>query len=154
MLTGDNKIVGKVISEELGLNNYYSELLPDEKVKQIKQLQKSGITAMVGDGVNDAPALALADVGIAMGGAGSDSALETADIVLMSDDLDKLPFIINTSRQMLKIIKQNIFFAIAIKLLAIFLIVPGWLTLWLAIFADMGATILVTLNAIRLFKIK
>ncbi len=154
MLTGDNKIVGKVISEELGLNNYYSELLPDEKVKQIKQLQKSGITAMVGDGVNDAPALALVDVGIAMGGAGSDSALETADIVLMSDDLDKLPFIINTSRQMLKIIKQNIFFAIAIKLLAIFLIVPGWLTLWLAIFADMGATILVTLNAIRLFKIK
>lgn len=154
MLTGDNKIVGKVISQELGLSDYYSELLPDEKVKQIKHLQMSGITAMVGDGVNDAPALAVADVGIAMGGAGSDSALETADIVLMSDDLEKLPFIIKTSRKMLLIIKQNIFFAIAIKLLAIFLIVPGWLTLWLAIFADMGATIIVTLNAIRLFRIK
>lgn len=154
MLTGDNRNVGKTIANEVGVSYCYAELLPNEKVEKIEELQTIGSTAMVGDGVNDAPALALADVGIAMGGAGSDSALETADIVLMGDDLEKLPFAIILSRKTLQIIKQNIAFAIGIKVLAILLVFPGWLTLWLAIFADMGATILVTLNGIRLFRVK
>ena len=154
MLTGDNPKVGQAIATSSGVDLFFAELLPNEKVEKVEQLQKQGFTAMVGDGVNDAPALALADVGIAMGGAGSDSALETADVVLMADDLEKLPFTINLSRKTLQIIKQNIAFAIVIKFLAILLVFPGWLTLWLAIFADMGATILVTLNGIRLFRVR
>lgn len=154
MLTGDNPKVGQAIATSSGIDHFFAELLPNEKVEKVEQLQKQGFTAMVGDGVNDAPALALADVGIAMGGAGSDSALETADVVLMADDLEKLPFTINLSRKTLQIIKQNIALAIVIKFLAILLVFPGWLTLWLAIFADMGATILVTLNGIRLFRVR
>lgn len=153
MLTGDNEATGKAISKKLGLNEARAELLPEDKLKTIQELQeKHGHVAMVGDGINDAPALATATVGIAMGGAGTDTALETADIALMADDLEKLPYSISLSRKALNIIKQNISFALGLKIIALLLVIPGWLTLWLAIVADVGATLLVVLNSMRLIN--
>lgn len=153
MLTGDAPLTAQKIADRLMISDVRASLLPENKLQAIKELQKQyGSVAMVGDGVNDAPALATADIGIAMGGAGSDAALETAQIVFMRDDLTKLPFTMKLSKRTLTIIKQNIIFALGLKLVALLLVIPGWLTLWIAIFADIGATLLVILNALRLLK--
>jgi Cd2+/Zn2+-exporting ATPase len=153
ILTGDNRNTAAAIAQQVGADDYEAELLPEEKLQQVRHLhQRHGTVAMVGDGINDAPALAAATVGIAMGGAGTDTALETADVVLMGDDLLKLPFAIRLGRRAVRVIRQNIAFALGTKLLAVLLVFPGWLTLWIAILADMGATILVTLNGMRLFR--
>lgn len=155
MLTGDNKGTAEAIGGAVGVSDVYADLMPEHKLDAIKQLKNDyGKVAMVGDGVNDAPALAASTVGIAMGGAGTDTALETADIALMADDLQKLPFTVKLSRKTLSIIKANIIFAISIKFVALLLVVPGWLTLWIAIASDMGATLLVALNGMRLMRLK
>lgn len=155
MLTGDNAKTAAAIGRAVGISEVKAELLPEEKLEHVKGLGKAyGKVAMVGDGVNDAPALAASTVGIAMGSAGSDTALETADVALMADDLGKLPFAIKLSRKTLAVIKANIAFALGVKLLALLLVVPGWLTLWIAIFSDMGATLLVSLNSMRLLRVK
>ncbi|WP_031405187.1 heavy metal translocating P-type ATPase [Geobacillus vulcani] len=155
MVTGDHKQTAQAIGRQAGVSAIRAGLLPEQKLAAIRELkQRYGITAMVGDGVNDAPALAAADIGVAMGGAGTDAALETADVVLMADDLRQLPYTVRLGRRTLSIIKQNIVFALGLKALALMAAIPGWLTLWLAVFADMGATLLVTFNSMRLLRVK
>jgi Cd2+/Zn2+-exporting ATPase len=155
MLTGDNEATAKAIAKKVGVDEFRAELLPEDKVKAVKEIQQQyGKTAMVGDGINDAPAMATANLGIAMGVAGTDTALETADIALMSDDLTKLPFLVRISRATLGIIKQNIWFSLIVKAISLLLIFPGWLTLIVAILADVGASLLVTLNGLRLLGVK
>ncbi|MCB8815277.1 heavy metal translocating P-type ATPase [Desulfosporosinus shakirovi] len=155
MLTGDNEGTARKVAAETGVDRYFAELLPGDKATMIRALQNQGkVIAMVGDGINDAPALATANIGIAMGGAGTDTAMETADIVLMADNLEKLPHAIKLSRKTLKIIKQNIWFSLLVKLTAILLIFPGWLTLWMAVLSDTGAALIVILNSMRLMRIK
>lgn len=155
MVTGDSAAAALAIAARIGIDAVFSEMLPQDKVEKIQSLKKNkSIVMMVGDGINDAPALAAADVSVAMGVVGTDAALEAADIALMADDLSKLPFSLELSRQALRVIKQNIAFALGIKILAIFAVFPGWLTLWIAIMADMGANVLVTLNGMRLVRFK
>ncbi len=154
MLTGDNPAVADKIAIALGsLDEVRAGLLPEDKLDAVRALQaKHGQVVMVGDGVNDAPALAAADVGIAMGGAGTAQAMETADVVLMQDDLTHLPETVRSARRTQSIIKQNITFSLALKAAFLLLVLPGWATLWMAVFADMGASLLVTLNGMRMLR--
>ena len=151
MLTGDNQETARAVAEATGIEEVRAELLPEDKVAAVEELVRSyGEVAMVGDGVNDAPALARSSLGIAMGAAGSDAAIETADIALMSDDLQRLPWLIRHSRRTLRAIRQNIAFALGVKAAVFALAVAGIATLWLAIAADMGASLLVIGNGLRL----
>ncbi|MGI2278208.1 heavy metal translocating P-type ATPase [Staphylococcus cohnii] len=155
MLTGDNQETANKIAALAGIRETYAKLMPKDKLSAIEDLQKRGYqVGMVGDGINDAPALAQSDVGIAMGGVGSDTAMQTANIVLMSDNLQQLPKSISISKKAKTIIKQNIYFSVIIKLIAFILVFPGLLTLWLAVLSDTGAAILVILNSLRLLKFK
>jgi len=155
MLTGDNEETARIVAEIAGVDEYRAGLLPDEKLETVKRLvAQHGKVAMVGDGVNDTPALAASTVGIAIGGPGNDAVLETADVVLMTDRLKKLPYAVKLSRKARSIIKQNIVFALALKGIVLALVVPGWLTMWLAVAADVGASILVTLNSMRMLMLR
>lgn len=144
MLTGDHARTAEKVANAVGVTAFYGDLLPADKVAKVKELAERSKVAMIGDGLNDAPALASADLGIAMG-KGTDSAIETADIVLMQDHLGKLPEAIAIAKKVNRIIAFNISFSLGLKLIALLLIIPGWLTLWIAILSDMGATIFVTL---------
>lgn len=153
MLSGDAEESAKVIAQDIGLEDWRGSLLPGDKVEAIKELRtQHGLVAMVGDGINDTPALAAASVGIAMGGNGTDAALETADVVLMSDNLLLLPPLFTLSRKTMKIVRQNIVFALAIKAMFLLLSVAGIATLWLALLADDGAALLVILNGMRALR--
>ncbi len=153
MLTGDSEIVAKEIAQEVGIDRYFAELLPEEKVKAIKEISTSGSSIMVGDGINDAPALAAANVGIAMGAVSSDTALETADIALMQQDLRKIPALIKKAKKTMSIVRQNIAISISVKLLVGILAALGLVNLWFAIgIGDMGLTFAVIANALRLVR--
>jgi Cd2+/Zn2+-exporting ATPase len=155
MLTGDNARTAQAVASSLGVDSYRAELLPAQKVDAVRDLREQfGTVAMVGDGVNDAPALATANVGIAMGIAGTDAALEVADVALMSDDLSKLDYAVRLSRRTVSVIKQNIGVSLAVKAIALVLAAFGALPLWGAIFADMGVSLLVTLNGMTLLGYK
>jgi Cd2+/Zn2+-exporting ATPase len=155
MLTGDNEETAREIAGKVGVDGYKAGLLPEEKVSAIESLKALGVVVMVGDGVNDAPALAKADVGIAMGAMGSDVALETADIALMQDRLDRVPYAIDLSRATMRRIRENITLSLVIKLGVALLALPGFVTLWVAVaVGDMGLSLAVILNALRLGRIK
>ena len=158
MLTGDNKSIGSKVAKELGLDKVYAELLPVDKVEKLEELfsqkSKKGKLAFVGDGINDAPVLARADIGIAMGGLGSDAAIEAADVVIMTDEPSKIATTMKISKKTLKIAHQNIVFAIGIKIIVLILSAFGITTMWAAIFADVGVTIIAVLNAFRALNVK
>ena len=156
MLTGDNKLAAKSVADEIGIDYVYSNLMPEDKLNLLDTIRnKFGDVAMVGDGINDAPALARANIGIAMGAAGSDVAIETADVALMQDDISKLPYLFSLSHKTMGIIKQNITVAIAVKLLCVILAILGIITLMMSVgFGDLGLTLLVILNSFRIGMVK
>ena len=158
MLTGDRREAARQVAEELGIDEVHSELLPGDKVAQVEKLldekgEKEKL-AFVGDGINDAPVLSRADIGIAMGALGSDAAIEAADIVLMDDDPLKISKAIRISRKCLRIVYENIYFAIGVKVLCLILGALGIANMWAAIFADVGVMIIAVLNAIRALNVK
>jgi len=153
MLTGDREEVAADVARKLQLTNYKAELMPDDKVRLVEQLANESKTlAFVGDGINDAPVLARADVGIAMGGLGSDAAIEAADVVLMDDKPSKIATAIQIARRTLRIARQNAVMAIGIKVAVLLLATLGLATLWMAVFADVGVTVLAVLNAMRTLR--
>ena len=158
MLTGDRKEVGEAVAKEIGLDKVYTELLPDGKVAKVEELLKTksekGKLAFVGDGINDAPVLALADIGIAMGGLGADSAIEAADVVIMTDEPSKILNAIKLSKKTMRIVKENIIFAIGVKVAVLILTAIGLSSMWQAVFADVGVSVIAILNALRALRVK
>ena len=158
MLTGDSRAVGEAVGRELGLDEVHAELLPGDKVDQVERLlERKGPKeqlVFVGDGINDAPVLSRADIGVAMGALGSDAAIEAADIVLMDDDLAKLPLAVRIARKTLRIVRQNVVFALSVKFLVLFLSAIGRANMWMAVFADVGVSVLAILNASRMLRAK
>ena len=158
MLTGDNKNVGEKVAKDLGLDEVYTELLPDQKVEKLEMLDKQkspkGKLVFVGDGINDAPVLARADIGIAMGGLGSDAAIEAADVVIMTDEPSKIVSAIKIAKRTRKIVWQNIGFALGVKIIVLLLGAGGIATMWEAVFADVGVTVIAIINAMRVMKVK
>ena len=158
MLTGDREEISKNVSKELKLDNYYDELLPQDKVKKVENLMKEksidGKLVFIGDGINDAPVLALSDIGVAMGGLGSDAAIEAADIVIMTDEPSKLASAIKISKKTMQIVKENIIFAITVKILVLLLSALGATTMWAAVFADVGVSVITIINALRILRVK
>lgn len=158
MLTGDADAVGKKVAGQLHLDQVYTELLPADKVDRVesllKQKSEKGMLAFVGDGINDAPVLARADVGIAMGGLGSDAAIEAADVVLMTDEPSKIAAVMKIARKTIRIANQNIVFALGVKFLVLILGALGYANMWAAVFADVGVSIIAILNAIRAMRVK
>ena len=156
MLTGDNKDVAEKVNQEKKLDIVYSELLPVDKVNKVEELLKNkneeSKLAFIGDGINDAPVLARADIGIAMGGLGSDAAIEAADIVIMTDEPSKIATAMKISRKTLKIVYQNISFALIVKIGVLILSAFGLASMWAAVFADVGVTVLAVLNSFRALK--
>lgn len=156
MLTGDAQKIAEQVAKEVGVDTVYSELLPEDKVEKLEALMSETTqkTAFVGGGINDAPVLARADVGIAMGGLGSDAAIEAADVVIMNDEPSKLAEAIEISRKTLKIVKQNIAFAIGVKVIVLVLGAIGFASMGNAVFADVGVTLIAVLNAMRGLSVK
>ena len=158
MLTGDKKTVGEDVGEKLKLDEVYTELLPDGKVEKVEKLMQEktekGKLIFVGDGINDSPVLAMSDIGIAMGALGSDAAIEAADVVIMTDEPSKIADAIALSRKTMKIVKENIVFAIFVKVLVLILTAIGLSTMWEAVFADVGVSIIAIINALRMLKVK
>jgi Cd2+/Zn2+-exporting ATPase len=154
MLTGDNTATAKTIAQQAGIDDARGDLLPEDKLTAIEEMQKRfGPTAMTGDGINDSPALARADMGFAMGGAGTDTAMEAADVVIMNDDLRRIPETIRLSRRTRSVLLQNIYLALGVKAVFLVLTVFGNATMWMAVFADMGASLLVVVNGLRLLRL-
>ncbi|MDO4300933.1 MAG: heavy metal translocating P-type ATPase [Clostridia bacterium] len=156
MLTGDKRRIAEKVGNAVGVDNVYAELLPQDKVEQIEKLYNENCryVAAVGDGINDAPVLARADVGIAMGGIGSDAAIEAADVVIMEDSLSKLSVAVKLARRTISICRQNVFVVIALKILVLVITVLGYGNMWMAVFADVGVSLIAVLNAIRITKVK
>ena len=155
MLTGDNTATARTIAAQAGITEAQGNLLPEDKLAAIQGLQKRhGATAMTGDGINDAPALAQADIGFAMGAAGTDTAMEAADVVIMNDDLRRIAETIRLSRKTHAVLWQNISLALGIKAVFLVLALFGSATMWMAVFADLGATLLVVANGLRLLRVR
>ena len=158
MLTGDSQAVGQAVAQQLGLDEVHAELLPGDKVDQVERLLQSKgpkeQLVFVGDGINDAPVLSRADIGVAMGAMGSDAAIEAADIVLMDDDLNKLPVAVRIARKTLRIVRENIVFALAVKFLVLILSALGVANMWWAVFADVGVSVIAILNSMRMLNAK
>jgi Cd2+/Zn2+-exporting ATPase len=166
MLTGDSREAAHAVAQKLGIDRVDGQLLPGDKVEKVEELlaglengresgaKHRGRLVFVGDGINDAPVLARADVGIAMGGLGSDAAIEAADIVIMNDEPSRIPLIMEISRKTMRIVRQNIVFALGIKLLVLALSTVGYANMWMAVFADVGVSVLAIINSFRAMSVK